>query len=363
MFRFIVVVAVVDLAASIADAQSNTNILSLLPQATPSTDYTKTINEAAAAGRALFLPNTGKAYIVSGPIQFSTRGASLIGETGTTLEFTGKQTFFRVLAPDITFQDITFDGTALKKTPRPEAYCLAPRFKWKRGGLHFGGPVFLQKGCDGAQISGVKADFDSSTAFTVMAKDVTITNADFSHNLGFGIFATKGATGFLFSGNRGDANGIEAIAVGHGASGGEIRQNVITGSGDNCISISGDEVRVIGNTLKYCLCHGIGVYGSNNIISNNTFIDNGQINNPSARPIALWNGTSKEIYHSPGYAVLTYDAIMVAGAFGGNGQSNRIDNNTVSDDQVVPTQGGIVVKPAATGNHIGTNSMGRHRSS
>lgn len=348
-----------------------TNVLHVLPQTSPTTDYTKVINELVAAGKTVYLPNTGTPYLTSDALQFDVDGAGLIGQPGTTIAFNGNHTIFRVRASHITFTNITFDGSA-SKVDKHEAYCFKPFFTWKGGGMHYGGPTFIQEGCDNTNISQVKFDYNSSTAFTVMANDVTISNSEFAHNVGFGITATKGAkatsgaTNFHFIGNSGISNGLELIGITRDAKVGEVSNNKVVGSGDNCISISGDQVRVTGNFVKGCLGHGIGVYGSSNIISGNKIIDNGQEDNPSAPAIAYWDGSSKPMYHCPGYSPHSYYGIKVigSGAIGTRGLNNTITNNTLDDDQTPPTQGGLFVAPNVQQTSIVANNVvGRHRGS
>jgi len=336
------------------------NILELQPQ--PSKDYTKVLNDTFHAGKIAFLPAKGSPYLVSDSLQFDVPGAGLVGEPGSVIAYVGKSTIFRILAPHITFQDITINGSRLGSADKPEAYCLAPHFSWIGGGMRFGGPIFLQQGSDDAEISNLKCEYCSASAFTVQAKNVLISNCDFNNNRGFGIIATKGASHFTFKGNHGNGNGIEIIAASHGASDGQIINNQLSGSGDNGISISGERVQVTGNIVKNSLGHGIAVYGDNNTVSDNRVIDNGQVDNPSAPAILLWNNTRKAVYHSPGYAFGgKYFGIKVIGAFGGHGSHNTIVNNVVVDNQAKPTQGGIYVDSHAIGNTVSNNNVGRNR--
>jgi len=336
------------------------NILSIQPQTSADTDYTSAINSALAAGKTIFMPNTGKPYIVSDAIRFSVAGTGLTGQRGTTIEFTDRHTVFSIRAPNITFQNITFDGRALGSVAKPEAYCISPNFHWTDGGMYYGGPLFLQQGCNNALISHIEYEFSSSSAITLQADNVTISTSEFENNVGFGINAAKGASNFHFIGNWTRGNGLELIGVSHGADTGIISDNRAIGAGDDCYSISGDHVRVTGNLAKRCLAHGIGVFGDGNTITGNIVLDNGQDDNPSAPPIVLWNGTSKPIFHSPGYSPGTYDGIKLIGAFGGQGTQNVISGNTVSDDQPEPTQGGIEVR-SAFGNTITGNTVKRQK--
>jgi hypothetical protein len=336
------------------------NILAMLPQTSPDTDYTRAINSALAAGKTIYLPNTGKPYIVSDAIRFSVAGSGLTGQRGTTIAFTDRHTVFSIRAPNITLTNITFDGRALGSVAKPESYCISPNFRWTGGGMYYGGPLFLQQGCDNAVITHIEYKFSSSSAITLQSNNVTVAGCEFENNVGFGINAAKGASNFHFIGNWTNGNGLELIGVSHGAETGEITNNRAIGAGDDCFSISGDHVRVTGNLAKRCLAHGIGVFGDGNVITGNTVVDNGQDDNPAAPPVALWNGTSKPIYHSPGYSPGTYDGIKLIGAFGGNGTQNVISNNTVDDDQREPTQGGIEVRSAA-GNNVSSNAVRRQK--
>ncbi len=344
----------------LAGAQNRVNILSAQPQ--PSKDYTKILDETIAAGKTAFLPASGSPYVVSDSLQFDVPGAGLAGEPGTVIAYTGKSTLFRIRAANITFKDITFNGSRLGYAGKSIAYSLAPHFHWIGGGMRFGCPIFLQKGSDDAVLENLKCEFCSASAITVQANNVSISNCEFNNNVGFGIIASDGATNFVFKGNHGNSNGLEIIAASHGASDGQIINNNLSGSGDNGISVSGERIHVIGNVVKLSLGHGIAVYGDNNTIRDNQIIDNCQVDNPSAKPILLFNNTNKNVYHCKSYAFGgKYFGIKVVAGSGGHGSHNIVVNNVVIDNQEKPTQGGILVAPGAEGNTIGPNKVGRHR--
>jgi hypothetical protein len=342
------------------------NIMTLQGQA-GNADYTATINKAAAAGKILYLPNTGKPYLVTDALDFTAAGGGLVGDKGTTIAIRHGKTIFRIRAPNITFRNITFDGQGMGKVNKGEAYCVATGFKWQGGGMHYGGPTFLQAGCDNAAMSGLTYDFNESTAFTVQAHNVSITDSLFFNNVGFAITAVAGAENFRFDGNTTHTNGIEFAGIVHGAKNGEIANNTVDGTGDNCISVSGDDVKVTGNTLKHCLGHGVGVYGGGNTISGNKILDAAQIHNPSAKPIQYWNGTSKPIYNCPPYGKGSYDGIKIVDAFGGSGSHNVVTGNDIEDDQKTPTQDGIDVVNGMDTAHVTAdntvegNTIGRYR--
>jgi hypothetical protein len=315
----------------------------------PSDDDATPINAVLANGGQALLVNNGKHYVIRDTLVFAA-GAELAGAPGTIVELAAAKPFFRVPAGahDAKITDITFDGSRLHAA-RPAIECRAPNFSWVGGGMQVGAPLFLLPGCDGALIQRVKISLSSSVGIHLHGGNrAQVLDSEFENNVGFGIWATEGSSGFKLSGNLSRANGIEMIGVTYSAHDGTIERNRVAGTGDNCISVSGRRVLVVDNDVSRCLGAGIAIYGDENTVRHNRSTDNGQVNNPKAPGIKLWDGSVKPVYHSPGYGLTGQAGIGVYGAFGGYGQNNRLQNNVVIDDQPQPTQAGISI---GTGAH------------
>jgi parallel beta-helix repeat protein len=308
-----------------------------------SDDDASAINTVLSRGGKALLLNNAKPYVINSPLLFAA-GAELVGQPGTIIRVAASIQFFRLpqTAHDVKIRDVTFDGSMLH-VPRPAIACHAANLSWIGGGLSYGGPLFLLPGCDGTVIRGLKISFSSAGGIDIHGGNRTeVSDSEFENNLGFGILVTEGSSSFKLRANHSDRNGLEMIGVGYAAHDGEIVGNRISGSGDNCISVSGRNVSILDNDVSNCLAHGIAIYGDNNTVGNNRVTDNGQVNNPSAPPVQLWNGT-KPIYKSPGYSLSSQWGIGIFGAFGGYGQNNHVEDNTIKDDQAQPTQGGIAI--------------------
>jgi Right handed beta helix region len=310
----------------------------------PSGDDAAAINAVLAKGGQAMLQNTGKPYVLNDSLVFAA-GAALVAQPGTVVELAVAKPFFKVPAGahDVKIRDVVFDGSRLS-VARPAVPCYAPNFSWIGGGMRHGAPLFLLPGCDGAFIQRVRIDFSSAGAVDIHGGNrAQVLDSEFDNNVGFGILVTEGSSGFKLSGNRSNANGIELIGVTYSAHDGEIVKNRAVGSGDNCISVSGRRVAVTDNEVASCLASGFVIYGDENTVRNNKSTSNGQVANPAAPAIRLWDGSVKPVYKSSGYSMAGAVGIGVFGGFGGYGQNNHVEDNLVTDNQRQPTQGGIAV--------------------
>jgi hypothetical protein len=210
----------------------------------PSSDDTSAINAVLSKGGQAMLVNSGTPYVINDTLVFAA-GAELSGQHGTVIAMTAPKLFFRIPpgAYDVKIRDITFDGTRLHGAS-PAIPCYGSNFSWIGGGMHYGAPLFLLPGCDGALIQRVKITFSSAGAVNIHgANRVQVRDSEFENNVGFGIWVTEGSSAFKLSGNWSNLNGIEMIGVTYSAHHGEIVRNHVSGSGDNCISVSGTTFR------------------------------------------------------------------------------------------------------------------------
>lgn len=155
---------------------------------------------------------------------------------------------------------------------------------------------------------------------------IAVLDSYFQNNVGFGVIVDDGSSHTLIQGNKTTKNGLELVGVVRSATNNKVIGNHAEGTGDNCISISGEGNLVEGNVVQNCAGVGIFVYGKDNKIVKNFSKNNnkGFARNPA------WNA-----------------GIKIQGAFGGVGANNVVEDNEVDDDQDSPTQqyGILVDKP------------------
>jgi hypothetical protein len=133
----------------------------------------------------------------------------------------------------------------------------------------------------------------------------------------FGFRLSNGANHNEISFNKFQNSGIEPIAISLGANNNQIIGNDVGLSGDNCISIVGDHNLIEGNHGTKCAKAGTYLWGSQNTVTGNSFLD---------------NNTS----------VAGWPCIGASANYGGTGQYNSVKGNTCDDDQASPTQLGVV---------------------
>lgn len=112
----------------------------------------------------------------------------------------------------------------------------------------------------------------------------------------------------------------EAYAISINSTYNRIVGNFGTLRGDNCISIVGDHNLIDSNTCYKNSSSGTFLWGSYNTVTGNIYLDNNQVNDTNHWPCVGGNGN-----------------------FGGTSQYNTVTGNTCDDDQVTPTQYGIVL--------------------
>ena len=138
----------------------------------------------------------------------------------------------------------------------------------------------------------------------------------FTDEVGFGIILRNGSHDNIISKNTTKHNGIELIGITFGAYRNIVTHNYAEGTGDNGISVTGNNNIVAFNETIGCAGNGIGVYGEWNRISNNYSTNNAQ----------------KAIVHS------WRAGIAVIPGFGGLATHNIIEDNIIDDDQQHVTQ-------------------------
>lgn len=321
------------------------DVLAVLPQADASTDYTTVINQALAQGRTLFFRATGTPYRYTPPIILGAHSA-LVGQPGVVLAAYGTakvQTFsVPAGATGASIDGITFDGTHAAQDP---AICRAAGFRMRGGGMTHTNALILGQGCDGAVVQDGKYSWSSSVAIAINGgnHDAVLHNQIETPKV-FAIDAGAGSGFFRVDDNWTTTyTGAEFFAAFVESHDGEVGNNSSVNAGDNGMSFSGTNIRATNNRISHALSASIAIYGDRNTITGNRLVDGGQVLNPHARPLTFCDGSTKAVFHSPGYSTGPQPALNLVGAFGGYAQLNTLRDNTVDDDQPVPTQAGLYV--------------------
>ena len=316
------------LAAMRADAA---DILDILPQASASTDFTTSIKSLTSAGKKVYLPNTGTPYAISDTLTLAA-GSALLCDPGVVIQQTtvGKQSL-NITGAGARIDACQISGGGIAGVVN------APYFTWVGGGADSTGGLYIRS--DHVRVERTAWTKGSSTAISIDSAadtDFQIINNEFENNVGFGIWATNGASNGLISGNWTNTNGIELVGITYSAHHIRVTNNYAHGTGDNCFSITGYDNTVTGNIANGCAFTGIYAYGDQNVITGNTAIDNGQVHNPAFTTLVGPNLTAGVGYQSAN--TNKYAAISANGNFGGGGQVNIITGNYTDDDQTTMTQ-------------------------
>lgn len=165
---------------------------------------------------------------------------------------------------------------------------------------------FTDIGSIAISVSGVSTSLNTVTGVTCTdAGSFCIRNGEAAHHN-------------TYSFNTTNSNGKELVGLAFPSSFNTITGNFASGTGDNGISISGDNNLITNNDVRFNQFAGIGVWGSNNTISGNTCISNNQVNNQTTA--VSWSG------------------IWIEAGFGGFGQNNLVEDNSCDDQQETATQ-------------------------
>ena len=319
------------------------DILNDLPQATASTDFTVALNRRLATGARIRLPNTGLPYQISGTLTLPA-GAALLCDPGTVIQQTtaGKQTL------NVTGAGARVDA-CLVSGGGIGGVVGAPNFTWIGGGADSTGGLYIRS--DHVRVERTAWTKTAGTAISIDSAadtDFQIIDNEFEQNVGFGVWATNGASNGLISGNWTNSNGIELVGITYSAHHIRITDNYAHGTGDNCFSISGYDNTATGNIANGCAYTGIYVYGDQNLVVGNTSLDNGQVHNPTFATLVGPSLTAGNGYSSSN--ANNYPGINATGNYGGGGQENVIVGNFTDDDQTTKTQAFDIV----TGVNYGT---------
>lgn len=316
------------LCASLVGPGETVNILSVLPQASPSTDFTSAINTLLATGKQVYFPYTGNCYVISSALTFYSNSA-LVGlpQFGTTLCSSATSGFVfnlnssSVTSVRVTGLSFTSAGAGIGNITGPDFRIDTSTFT-SMGTLFFNGAT-----ATGGYVTKSKFLSDLGTAIDLEngAYNVTVDENEFEAGVGFGIRGDTGAHDNLLTNNWTNGNGIELIGLTYQAYDFLVAGNKSKYTGDNCISISGYNNRVIGNRADHCRYTGIYFYGDSNTGTGNIVSDAGQAHNPASP------------YYNAGDNS-TYAGITVSGNYGLWGQDDTITGNFLDDDQTSPTQ-------------------------
>lgn len=300
-----------------------TNILNILPQTSPSVDYTSVLNAALAGSPVpVYLPNAGTSYKFSAQIVLPAN-SSLVCAPGAVLELTADVSWaFATSGAGARITDCTFQGNS-----HTGGIGLAQHdhFTWAGGGADHAGAVRVN-GTTYANLDRLK--FTNGTqqgVYDFGSTHTRVTNTEFQNMASFGIFASGGASKFFYEGNWTDGNAIELIGVDYSGHDGQILGNRAEGTGDNGISVTGYDNVVNGNKAYRNTFGGVVIYGSYNVVTGNKGISNGQVHNPASP------------FYNAGNAA-GYGGLTLTPAFGGAAQSNILSGNFGDDDQATLTQ-------------------------
>lgn len=322
------------------------NILDLVPQTSASVDYTTIINQKCGAGLDLFMPNTGKPYMISGRI-VPGLGCSLIGQPGTTIKTavgdTDAMYVIGTAAANVTFKDISWDATNNPVATNGSSIgkCSAPGFRLFGGTYNHTSAIFLNTGCDGAKVQDVLLNYTSGVGIAVngMYDQVLDNECEYSSAMcvdGYGSWGKISGNFSLFG------TGAEFIALFWQAHDMEVSLNLSNFAADNGMSFSGHDNQIVGNKVYKSLSSGFVFYGDRNTATGNRATDAGQVLNPNAPPQPTYYGF-KTVYHSPGFGLGPQYGFQLVGAFGGYAQENTLVGNTADDDQTTMTQNGFYI--------------------
>ncbi|SEQ53497.1 right-handed parallel beta-helix repeat-containing protein [Sphingobium sp. YR768] len=312
------------LLGSGAQAREPVNILKLLPQTSPTTDYTEILRNSFGKGQQVRMPNTGKPYRVSGEIQVSGADAALICDRGTIIQSVATSgRFVNSSAPRTTIRGCLFDGQGRGAGAGRSS---SEGFQWIGGGAKNAGS-FVFYGASKGLIQNGTWENSSNSAIIIGAESsqISILDNHFQNNAAFGVSINGGSHDVLARGNWTTSNGLELLGATYSTHHITWTGNRASGTGDNCFSMSGSNSVVQNNEAIGCAFSGIGVFGSNNLITRNTTKNNGQCLVPTYK------------YYKPRCGA-TASGINVMGGYGGAGQNNTVINNVTDDNQARMTQ-------------------------
>lgn len=353
-------------AKSIAQKALIFNVLDILPQAGPTTDYTSVVNTAMAAGETLRMPYTGTEYFISGQIvmgaystiQMDPGAAFNVQTAGSWLNVPSN-------APGAHLVNVLFDGSSYYTNGSGTGNCSGPDFSWDGGGTTYLDAFYLSTGCDRVRINRASFTWAKNTGIELTgANNAKITLNVFGHNGAFDMYAISGDR-LLFDGNSDVVgSGSEFFAMTYPVTYAKIVNNDAEFAGDNCYSLSGNHAQVANNRAYKCKFHGYANYGDFNELVGNSSRDAGQNNNQTTGATAAPTITTR---YNPSGAGLNsntnngqYYGIDTVGAFGGYGAAAKVEDNTIDDDQASLTQGGINIQKGYSNWATGTVYSGTY---
>ncbi len=292
-------------------------------------DVLKAQLKAGKHVRLFGVPST-RCVGLSGTITFGV-GAALDGVDGVCLEATGDAPMMDVPkgADSVSVRNVRFDQ--LWKS-RIFAVVRGSRFHASNIRVRRGGALIFS-GAESGQVD-TNSRFEdgigeAAVLLTAGSKGCRITDANFQRNSGFGVDIGDGAHDNEVSNLRTDENRIELIGVRWSSFRNIVRDNLAAHTGDNGISISGDNNIVEGNVVIGVRLNGIAVYGSDNIVRSNVVIGNGRNH---SEDFIVHFGDDKVLRSNPSDSSVLSN-VLVNPAFGGTGSRNTISSNVVEVDR------------------------------